>query len=269
MDDVQSGEPILVHAIFGEVLAFKGDLITGQLIDYGAHTRCELAFLSHFVDRGDTVIDLGAHIGTFTVPLAQRVGPAGRVVAVEADPRNYALLVANVERNGLGEQVRTLNAVAGNSTEEYQLVRNSANTGMSQPVLKTVAHGTAMQGIALNDIVQSEGRVDIIKIVVQGMELDVLRGAEEVLRKEPLLYVQVHSETLGQYGASPAQLGAFLRERHYRFFVNVGDRNAAHDRYVIEEIDALETRGPHINVLAIPNGHERLSRTIPTASSGL
>jgi FkbM family methyltransferase len=262
MDDVDIGDVVLVHAIFGEVLAFKGDFITGQLIDYGAHTRCELAFLLSVVDRGDIVIDLGAHIGTFTLPLAQKTGPTGSVVAVEADPRNYALLTANVERNSLDGYVRTINAVVGNPAESYELVRNPANTGMSQPILSPGEQGAMLPGIGLDEIVRSERRVDVVKIVVQGMELDVLRGAAETFLHKPLLYVQVHAETLGQFGASPAKLGTFLRDQGYRFFVNVGDRNASHDRFIIEEIETLENRGPYINVLAIPIGHERLSRVI-------
>lgn len=261
MNDTEGGEVIVIQAIFGEVLAFRGDLITGQLLEYGAHTRCELAFLSYFVDEGDTVVDLGAHIGTFTVPLAQRVGQRGRVVAVEADPRNYDLLVANVERAGLSERVRTVNAVVGSPAETYDLVRNPANTGMTQPILTSSKDRATMRGIDMAEVVIGEARVDVVKIVVQGMELDVLRSAEQLLRSKPILYVQVHDETLRQQGASSKQLGNFLRERGFRFFVNVGERNAAHDRFVIEEIDSLADRGPHINVLAIAAGHERLSRT--------
>ena len=63
-----------VDTIFGRIRAFPGDLITEQLVSFGAHTRPELAFLLNMVDEGDGVFDLGAHIGTFALPIARKVG---------------------------------------------------------------------------------------------------------------------------------------------------------------------------------------------------
>jgi FkbM family methyltransferase len=168
MNDMESNDLIVVQAIFGEVLAFKGDFITAQLLEYGAHIRCELAFLSHFVDLGDVVVDVGAHIGTFALPLAQKAGKAGRVIAVEADPRNYAVLVANVERAGLSGNVRTLNAIVGDPGESYDLVRNPANTGMSQPVLTSAENPMTAQGICFEEVVKDEPRIEVIKSPCRG-----------------------------------------------------------------------------------------------------
>src|ERR1700684_3779180 len=74
---------LVVRALFVNVLAFEDDLITDQLLSFGAHMRCELALLSHFIDPGDAILDLGAHIGTFTIPFAQKIGPEGFLVALE------------------------------------------------------------------------------------------------------------------------------------------------------------------------------------------
>ena len=66
--------------------AFANDLVTNQIKKFGAHTRPELAFLLSVVDEGDAVFDIGGHIGTFAIPLAQKVGPSGRVLVVEPSP---------------------------------------------------------------------------------------------------------------------------------------------------------------------------------------
>jgi hypothetical protein len=79
-------ERIKVTAIFGTVVAFKDDLITQQIIRFGAHTRPELAFLLNIINPRDKVFDIGAHIGTFAIPIAAKVGSQGRVLAVEGDP---------------------------------------------------------------------------------------------------------------------------------------------------------------------------------------
>jgi hypothetical protein len=63
---------IEMDAMFGTVYAFADDLVTDQMISFGAHTRPELAFLMSVVQSGDTVFDIGGHIGTFAIPLAQK-----------------------------------------------------------------------------------------------------------------------------------------------------------------------------------------------------
>jgi FkbM family methyltransferase len=252
---------LLVQAMFGQILGFENDLITEQLISYGAHTRCELAFLSHFVDPGDTILDIGAHIGTFTIPLAQKVGPNGLVIAVEADQRNHAVLVANTKLTQTSDRVQAANLLVGSPAETYELAQDESNTGMSHPIPVT-DRTRGIRGLTLDEISAGKRQVAIVKIVVQGMELEALCGAEQLLlSSRPILYVQVHRETLSQYNASPEQIDLFLRARGYRFFVNVGDRNAAHDRFVIAEVDKLGELGAHFDLLAIPQNHARLSRT--------
>jgi len=87
-----------------------------------------------------------------------------------------------------------------------------------------------------------------------------VRREQILLSSRPILYVQVHRETLSQYNASRNKsICSFARG--LSFFVNVGDRNAAHDRFVIAEVDKLGELGAHFDLLAIPQNHARLSRT--------
>ena len=98
-------EIVSVTTVYGSMFAFSDDLVTRQIRDFGTHTRPEVAFLLSVVREGDRVFDIGAHIGTFTVPLAQKVGPAGAVVAVEGAIDTYDVAVRNVEVNGLADRV--------------------------------------------------------------------------------------------------------------------------------------------------------------------
>ena len=83
---------IEIPTIFGPIVAFENDFITNQIIKFGAHTRPELAFLLSIVRPADLIFDLGAHIGTYAIPLAQKVGIAGKLLAVEGSPNNYSVL---------------------------------------------------------------------------------------------------------------------------------------------------------------------------------
>ena len=68
---------VAARTIFGPFACFADDLINEQLLKFGAHTRNELAMLLAFVEAGDVVYDIGAHIGSFAVPLAAAVGESG------------------------------------------------------------------------------------------------------------------------------------------------------------------------------------------------
>jgi len=66
-----------VHSIFGPMTAFAADFATRQIEQFGTHTRNEVALLRSFVNAGDLIYDVGAHIGTLAIPLALAAGESG------------------------------------------------------------------------------------------------------------------------------------------------------------------------------------------------
>jgi hypothetical protein len=118
------GRLIEVEAIFGRLLALPDDLITNQIQKFGAHARPELAMLLSMIASGDSVFDLGAHIGTFAIPIAQKVGSTGRVLAVEALPRTFRVLQRNLRKNGVDQIVEAVNALIAPPGLRYAPVRN-------------------------------------------------------------------------------------------------------------------------------------------------
>ena len=103
----------VVVGVHGRFLTAEGDFISAHLQKFGAHTRNEIAFLRSVVRDGDTIADLGAHIGSFTVPLGKKAGRSGRVLAIEANPDTFRLLEFNVISNELDDWVTCVNATIG------------------------------------------------------------------------------------------------------------------------------------------------------------
>jgi FkbM family methyltransferase len=99
---------VAIDSLYGPLAAFENDFVTRQIAEYGSHTRNEIAMLRHFIDAGDLVYDIGAHIGMFAIPLAEAVGDDGRVIAVEADPNNFPLLWQNLRSRDLIGRVAAL-----------------------------------------------------------------------------------------------------------------------------------------------------------------
>lgn len=90
-----------------------------MLID-GAYEHDELTWLLSHVGPGDVVVDVGANIGGFTIPLARRVGPTGRVIAIEASNRIAQYLRHNVRANAL-ENVTVVETAVSDHADEHTL----------------------------------------------------------------------------------------------------------------------------------------------------
>ncbi len=249
------GRRVEVGAVFGVMAAYDGDLITQQLRDYGAHTRPELAFFSSVVWVGDCVFDLGAHIGTWAIPLAQRVGAGGTVVAVEAHRDNFSLLVDNIAANGLGEVARPVNATLAPAGSQHKLVFDQRNSGATRLVRRRVwERSREDQVCGIDDISLAFGAPDVIKVDIEGLELSALEASDVVRTVRPVIYAEVSAEHLLRYSRTVESFDVFLRGLDYRLFRNVGERNASHDRFEVAELTNLSEGGAFFDVLAIPTG---------------
>jgi FkbM family methyltransferase len=152
-------------------------------------------------EPGDIVIDVGAHIGLYTLIAAKRVGSSGKVIAIEPDPDNCNLLKRNVELNRL-TNVIILERAAFSSDSKLKLYlpgkergftklsTTMANRATTENFLEidasTIDHLMLMQGIT---------QVNWIKIDVEGAELEVLKGATATLSagKNIALLIEVHN----------------------------------------------------------------------------
>lgn len=255
---------IVPETILGPMACFPDDLITNQMLQYGAHTRNELAMLMAFVDEGDFVYDIGAHIGTFAVPLSAAVGINGRVIAVEAHRDYYAKLVQNLGARGLLRENAAIHVAVGEAVGPLiaQLVDGNTGATYLRRGHETEPRAPITRGLDDLHAELGEGRrVDVLKIDVEGMEFSVLRTAQDILsRDRPILYVEISENQLTRNETSPTEIEQLLRGFKYLFFRNVGDRNSAHDGFVLRRLDSLADGGPSFDLLAIPDSHPRLGR---------
>jgi FkbM family methyltransferase len=142
--------------------------------------------------KGDIVIDIGAHIGLYTIISSKRVGANGKVVAIEADPSNFEMLNSNIKLNQL-TNVTPLNYAAYSKETKIKLYLPSGESGFTkyntimpnwintQEKFVEVNANTLDYLLQLNEIRQEE--VNWIKIDVEGAEFEVLKGATNVLSK--------------------------------------------------------------------------------------
>jgi FkbM family methyltransferase len=171
--------------------------------------------LMNEVREGDVVADVGAFIGLYTVALAQRVGAVGRVLAFEPDPTNFAALRAHAELNARMDTIRLFPTAVGQSEG-----RVSFSVGGSQSSLSDgPGQRIEVNSVRLDSVVR-DGRVDILKIDVEGFEEQVLRGSATLLadsrRRPRVIFIEVHPYAWKDVGTTTESLLGTLHSHGYR-----------------------------------------------------
>jgi FkbM family methyltransferase len=151
--------------------------------------------LAHFVSRirpGATVWDVGANVGLYALPSARACGPAGRVFAFEPIPRNADCLRRHLALNTL-QNVEVVEAAVGRQTGRLRMVEGSSPSECHVDpagALEVCAVGLDQWRMARGAPVPA-----LVKIDVEGAEVDVLEGAQETLAgHRPPLYLALHGE---------------------------------------------------------------------------
>lgn len=179
----------------------------------GYENSFDIAMISA-VTAGSTVWDIGANIGHYTVKFAEAVGESGCVVAFEPSAVNRRELEEAVSNFSNVEVVAK--AMGSQESQQFLMQGEDELGATSRVVLKKTAD-TEVIDVTTGDIFasgRSDGYPAFIKIDVEGFELDVLRGMQQVLRSKDLVTigVEVHFSLLSQRGQSdaPAEIEQML-----------------------------------------------------------
>lgn len=192
-----------------------------RIISFGCFDRPLHGFLRRTLRPGMTAVDAGANAGEVTLHIAQLVGPAGRVIAVEPVPPIADRLDENLKRNGLELRVRVIRSALGDRAGTLSLA--AVTPGIRNQGLSSVAsaHQDCIRldvpCVPLDDLIGSQ-RVDLIKVDVEGAEAAVLRGAMRALERcRPLLCLEFRTEHLRRTGTRPDELINLLDSLDYRY----------------------------------------------------
>jgi FkbM family methyltransferase len=162
---------------------------------YGTWESEVIKVIATIVEPGMAVMDIGAHIGYYSLLFAKQVGPAGRVFAFEPLAENFALLQKNVKLNNLKNVQLLSQAVFSRRTRitinvpDEQLHPGSGSLYNARGVRQY-----DVDAISVDDFCEESGiRPHILKMDVEGAENDVLIGAEKtVARYRPKLLIELH-----------------------------------------------------------------------------
>lgn len=170
--------------------------------------------LRRYVSPGSTVVDVGANVGFFVRYFSEWVGSAGRVIAIEPEAHNFQRLCHLVRARNLGRSVETIQAIASDAPGHRRLAVDPRHPGGHH----VAADGVWVRSVTVDDLLRSRGwpSVSLIKVDVQGAELQVLIGAAEAIaRFAPTLLVELDEIALRMQETSAEQVLDFLWKRGY------------------------------------------------------
>jgi FkbM family methyltransferase len=183
---------------------------------YGTWEPAEARFLRGRLAAGMTLVDIGANVGYFSILGARAVGPSGTVIAIEPEPTNYALLCANLWE-ARATNVQPLRAAASSFSGPLPLSISSENCGDHRSFLERPGERVvAVAGVRVDDVFEAEGRVDVVKIDIQGADHRAVIGMERLLtRWKPVLLVEFWPRGIDELGDTPIDVLSYYRSLGY------------------------------------------------------
>jgi FkbM family methyltransferase len=133
---------------------------------------------------GQNVVDVGASIGWYTAAFMRAVGPTGRVLSIEANPRLSDLLGRTVQSN---PNVKIMNKAVGNEDDKKVFIENDMSWSPGNKVVDKANNAVQVDYIKLDTLLQDEAwhQVDVIKVDVEGHESQVWKGMQDILNDNP------------------------------------------------------------------------------------
>jgi FkbM family methyltransferase len=231
-----------------------GDYAVGHTIARTGSYEPEVsAALRNVLGAGGTFVDVGANVGWFSLLGSSLVGPSGRVIAIEPNPLNVALLRDSAKDNGF-HNIDVLTMALAAQPGAIALETDGSNgriTPIDGPPAEPIEASFVVAARPLDDVLSDAGvtRVDAIKIDVEGAEPLVLKGAGgTITRYRPVLISEFYPLALDSspWGNAHGYL-AMLRAFGYSLSV-IGSEGDHDDETICSMANATE----HVDLLARP-----------------
>lgn len=186
----------IADCIHGTMVWPKGDSVLGMCLPrYGEWSEGENIIMSQFISKGDTVIDIGANLGTTVLSLSKQVSDKGKVLAFEPQSIMSQCLHTNLTLNDISN-VSVFNIAISNETgwsyindQDFVDSGRFGEAGISD-------EGTRIKTIRLDELELEH--CSLVKIDVESHEWEVIQGGQRFLRKhKPVLYMEAKKEVKG------------------------------------------------------------------------
>lgn len=221
------------------------------LYQTGTYEKGTIQLLGDFLKKGSVFMDIGANIGLMSTIASKIVGEKGRVYAVEANPKTIEVLRHNCAIN-LCENIEILPIALASEKGSAILYENwNVNRGGASLISQGDEHGLTVSKERLDDLFSPDSPVHLVKIDVEGFELEVLKGGVAWFKtQQPVFIIEVSTQRSNQEGATPESIMSFVAELgNYSFYKQKGTKER---RGKLVSVTSAQDLPEHDNLIAIP-----------------
>jgi FkbM family methyltransferase len=215
----QSGK---LHRCGMEFQLPSGDFgVTLEAESTGEYEPVTTALIEDMLQNGMTFVDIGAHVGLFSLPASKWVSEEGRVVAFEPHPDNYKMLLQNIERNTCSINIEAIQSAVSDIAETVHLHTSTFNTGDHQLFHQGGRNTIEVPCTTLDTFFNSGEQVDVIKMDVQGAEAAAFHGMQRVLEDNQKIKIvwELSPAQLEDAGSSAGDVLAWLENEGFGFTI--------------------------------------------------
>jgi FkbM family methyltransferase len=196
--------------INGQVIRFPARYSRYYPSSYQPETH---SFLRSHCTSGTAAIDVGAHIGLFTVVMAKLVGPEGQVFSFEPTPDSFAALREAVRLNGYEESVNLRRQAVSSHDGRLEFFMTPTSVSNANSLVGGPGAEQVEVDVVRLDSLEPRRRVSVIKVDAEGAEVQVLEGARDLIsRDQPAIALDVHPSAIEQSGSSLSRLCQVIDE---------------------------------------------------------
>lgn len=170
-----------------------------ELRKYHIHEPILTRLLPSLIQKGSTILDIGANIGYYTLLFSRWVGHEGLVVAVEPEPNNFSLLTLNLHLNGVHNVCLRQVAIGDHHGIATLYISDYSNWCSLRAQNRGKAQGIEVPLTTIDSIREELSRpISLIRMDIEGYEVHAIEGGIQTLQKDkPYLIVEVHPIQIG------------------------------------------------------------------------
>ena len=185
------------------------------------------------VTSGQTIIDIGANVGYYSLKFSSLIGDSGKIISLEPDTNTFQVLKQNCDLNNF-KNIETLNLAVSDTDGFLTLYRDEKHSGKSSLFTgsnnkDSIRITTKTLDTLLKDRFQN---IDFIKIDTEGAELSILKGASNILKITQKILIELHEEILQQNNQDPLEIEKILKDHGFqiRKFPQYWDKKSSQNK---------------------------------------
>ena len=191
-------------------------------------------YRANLLAKNDVVLDAGAGIGEFTVLASKKIGPGGRIIAIEPHPNDYELLQLNIKRNNCANVI-PINIGLGGNTGERSLEFRGRSYSFRVDTLENILEKVGLKK-----------KINFIKMDIEGFETEVLSQSIDIIKNADTIAIELHNtkekvdRILSKYNFYFTPISK--RIIYYQLLKNL----ILHPRVVFRSYRRMKRRNPHL-----------------------